>query len=103
MLELIAVPFKRKIAWVFLQELFGRRITLCLIEQSSLGVIFRGRPDLFLSRNVPSELNITIVLCIAVLDHRNLAAMPLSVYPYPCKVIICALRISDKDDFFPLP
>ena len=44
-LELIAVPFKREIARIFLQEL----ITVRLNGRSSLGVVFRGRPDVFLS------------------------------------------------------
>ena len=48
-LGLTAVPFKRKIARVFFQELFGERSIICLIERSSLGVVFCGRPDLFLS------------------------------------------------------
>ena len=41
-LEIIAVHFKRKITRIFLQELFGVRITICLIERSSLVVVFRG-------------------------------------------------------------
>ena len=40
-LERIAVLFKHKIARHFLLELFDDRITICLIEQSSLGVSFR--------------------------------------------------------------
>ena len=48
-LERIAVPFKRKIARMFLFELFGEHITICLTERSSMGLFFRGRPDLFLS------------------------------------------------------
>ena len=43
-LELIAVLCKHKIARIFLQELFDEGISMCLIEKSSLGVIFRGRP-----------------------------------------------------------
>ena len=31
----IVVYFKRKIAWVILQEIFGERITICFIERSS--------------------------------------------------------------------
>ena len=48
-LERIALPFKRKIAQVFLHELFGEHSTFCLIDWSSLGVVFRGLSDLFLS------------------------------------------------------
>ena len=73
-LELIAVPFKRKLARVFLQALFGACITVCLTERSSLGVVLRGRPDVFLSGNLPSALNLTT--CTAVLEQRNLAACP---------------------------
>jgi len=34
-----------------------------------------------------------------VLEQRNLAAMCLSVYPFPCKTTISALRTSAKEDF----
>ena len=88
-LELIAVPFKRKIAQLFLQELTGERITVCLIEQSSLGVIFR-EPDIFLLRNEPSALNLTTALCTAVLEQHNLAEMSLSVYRSPCERLLFA-------------
>ena len=44
----------------------GRDFTLCLIGRSFLGVVFRGRPDLFLLSNVPSALSLTIALCTAV-------------------------------------
>ena len=47
-LEVTAVFFKRKIARIILQELFGEHITICLIERASLGIVFRGRPDLYL-------------------------------------------------------
>ena len=68
MLDLIAVPFKRKMASVYLQELFDERINSCLIKRSSLGVFFPGRPDLFQSGNVPSVLNLTKALGTAVLE-----------------------------------
>ena len=48
-LEPIAVPFKRKISRIILRDLFGERITVRLIEWSSLGVVFRERPEPFLS------------------------------------------------------
>ena len=76
-LEFIAVPFKHKIAWISLQELFG--------EQPSLRVVFCGQPHLFLSQKVSSALNLKIALCTAVLEQCNLAPLSLSVYPSPSK------------------
>ena len=46
-LERFDVRFK--IERIFLQDHFDESITICLIEQSSLGIVLRGRPDLFLS------------------------------------------------------
>ena len=62
----------------------------CLL--SSLGIVFHWWPDLFVSWNMPSALNLMIALCIAVLEQCNLAAMSLSVYNFPCKVTICACQ-----------
>ena len=83
-LELIDVPFKHKIANIFLQELFNKRITICLIEQSSLDIVFCGIADLLLSGNVPSALNLMIAYCTAVLEQHSLATMSLFVYPSQC-------------------
>ena len=47
-LEFIALLFKCKIPRIFLQELFSEDIALCLVEWSSLDVVVRGLPDLFL-------------------------------------------------------
>ena len=44
-----------------------------------------------------SALNLTMALCTAALDQRNLASLILSVYPSPCKVTICVLRTSVKE------
>ena len=60
LLEVIAVPFKRKTARIFLQGLFGERLTICLIERSSMGVGFRGRPDLFLLRALSIVFDVSI-------------------------------------------
>ena len=50
-LERIAIPCKRTMARIFLEELFVEHTTTCLTERTSLCVVFRGRPDLFLSWN----------------------------------------------------
>ena len=97
--RLTAVRFKRKIARIFLQ-LFVERITICLTERSSLGVTVMD--DQALSWNVPSVLNLTIPMCTDVLEQRNLAAVSRFVYPSQCKLTICALRTSVKDEFCPL-
>ena len=47
--ELIVVPFKRLIARIFLQELFGESITICLIEGTSMTLVFHGQPELCMS------------------------------------------------------
>jgi len=73
-LEHIYVLLNCKTARIFL--LFGVHFSTCLIEQSSLGAVFRGWPY-FLSWNVPSALNLTLALGIAVYGQWDLAAMSL--------------------------
>ena len=59
MLELIPLPFKRKIPLIFLQGLFVEHITICLIDVSSLGLVYRRRPDIFDDSIVHSYLGKT--------------------------------------------
>ena len=82
-LERIAVPLKRKFAQVFLQELFDERIYFCLVERSSLGVVFPW-PRHFL------VMNLMITLCTAIVEQHNRAAMSLTAYS------VCALRTSQR-------
>ena len=48
-LDRVDVPSERQVARVVLQERFDERIPTCLSDESSLGVVFRGRPYLFFS------------------------------------------------------
>ena len=98
-LELIDVHFKLKIAWMFVQDLFGERITVCFTERYFLVVVFRGRPDEFQYWIVPSTLNLTIALCTAVLEQNNSAATSLSLHPFPCKVTMCVLWTCQRWSF----
>ena len=99
-LEVIAVPFKRKTARIFLQGLFGERLTICLIERSSLAYV--SVDDQTFSCYVRSALYLTLALGTAGLEQRNLAAIFHSVYPSPCEVTICSLGTSVKEDVMPI-
>ena len=85
-LERIAVPFKRKIAWIFLQKLFGERITICHIEQSSFGhcLLWITRPFPVTKRAIRIWWQQCPFLCILL--HVNNYLCPLNL----CQRRFCA-------------
>ena len=66
-LILTAVSVSINLAWFFLEELNGERVTIWCIRRSSLLLVTFGLPDLFLSVKMPSFWYFMIALCTAVL------------------------------------
>ena len=80
---IIIISCMRIAARIFLHELHGERITMRLNAWSFLSIDLRGPPFILLSRKMQPVLNLTMVLCVAVLDYHNLAPVSLPVCPSP--------------------
>ena len=95
MLEFIDVPFKHKIALVFLQ-LFD-----CIaIGLTGIYLPWTTRRFPVINRSIRIKFDDSILHCC--LGAKPLTAMPISVYLSPCKVNIFALQTSVNDDFLPI-
>ena len=94
-----SVPFKSSADRIFLQELVGERTATLWIKWSSRGVVFRGRPLLFVSTYEPQILNFTIAWCTAVLLHSTFSLIKHSDCPSLCKITIWARFTSLREAF----
>ena len=95
-----SVPFKSSADRIFLQELVGERTATLWLKWSSRGVVFRGRPLLFVSTYEPQILNFTIAWCTAVLLHSTFSLIKHSDCPSLCKITIWARFTSLREAFF---
>ena len=81
-------PFAASKLCTFFMELHGDLLTILFIRLSSLGLVFLGRPGLFLSVKLSFNLKFLIPVFTALRLTQHFSLIFLSKYPSPCKVTI---------------